>query len=83
MSRVTTATLMRSVDSSIAAICRAAEVGDAERLMSLLYSTRDIIAVLPRKEREAATAQLRQIMRDLDAKACARIRSITQIARTW
>ncbi len=83
MSTATTATLMCSVDSSIAAICQAAEVGDVERLVSLLYSTRDVIAVLPRKEREAATAHLRQTMRILDAAACPRIRSTTQIARTW
>jgi hypothetical protein len=83
MNKVTTATLMRSVDSSIYAICEAADAGDVERLVSLLYTTRDVIGVLPHKEREVATAQLRQTMRDLDNKACARIRSVTRIARTW
>jgi hypothetical protein len=83
MSKVTTATLMRSVDSSIAAICEAADAGDVDRLVSVLYTTRDVIGALPRKEREVATARLRQTMRDLDTKACARIRSITRIARRW
>ena len=83
MSTVTTATLMRSVVSSITAICQAAAAGNIERLVSLLYTTRDVIGVLPRRERETATAQLRQTMRDLDATACPRIRRTTQIARTW
>jgi len=83
MSRVTTATLMRSVESSIAAIYEAADTGNVERLVSLLYTTRDVIGVLPHKEREVATAHLRQTMHDLDAKACVRVRSITQIALTW
>ena len=83
MSTVTTVTLVRSVDSSITAICLAAAAGNVERLVSLLYTTRDVIGVLPRRERETATAQLRQTMRDLDAKACPRIRSTTQIAQTW
>jgi len=83
MSKVTTSTLMRSVDSSITAICQAAEAGDVERLVSLLYTTRDVVGVLPRKEREVATAKLRQTIRDLEAKACPRIRRTTQIARTW
>jgi len=66
MTKATTASLLRSIESSTIAIREAAAAGNRERVMSLLYTTRDCIGCLPAGKQTDAIAALRRVMREID-----------------
>ncbi|MBS7790294.1 hypothetical protein KTR66_09820 [Roseococcus sp. SDR] len=66
MTKATTASLLRSIESSTAAIREAAAAGNRDRVISLLYTTRDVINCLPAGKRTDAIAGLRGVMREID-----------------
>ena len=69
MKNATTATLKRSIASSTAAIREAAAAGNRDRVVSLLYTTRDVIDCLPAKDRAQAIESLRSVVREIDGGA--------------
>lgn len=66
MTKATTATLKRSIESSTAALREAAHAGNRDRVISLLHSTRDVIECLPAGHQTKAIEDLRSVVREID-----------------
>lgn len=61
----TAASLRRAYNSSLEALVEACAANDADRAVSLLYSTRDLVAAMSARDGEEAARKLRATLIDL------------------